>query len=414
MGDIVVGIDIGTSKVCTVIGRVDRDGQVEILGKGMEACTGVKKGVIVDMESTARSIRNSVDQAESMAGMKVVSAYVNIAGLHVSVINNKTDMNVSGDNREVTRKDVEKLLYSAGNIAIPEDRQIIDVIPRQYILDGYDEIIDPVGMVGVKLEADVDVITGKITSVQNILKSMEKAGVKIEGLVVEALATSEVAVTQEEKDMGCILIDIGGGTTDISVFKNKKMILYDSLPVGGDHITNDISIGLKVPYTEAERVKREYELALTSLIKNDQEVSVADLSDNRKKTVKVSGIVEIIEARVYEIFSLCQERLQKSGIDTQPGAGVILSGAGISYVDGGMQLAYEVFDLPVRVASHKLMGISKIEFATAAGIVKYVSQNRKNGGGTGGVRVQPPKPAKRDAGFFKKVARFFGDIFFVL
>jgi cell division protein FtsA len=414
VSEIVVGIDIGTSKVCTVIGRVARDGQVEILGKGMETCTGVKKGIIVDIESTARSIRNSVDQAESMADMKVVSAHVNIAGLHVSVINNRNSMSVSGDNREVTRKDVERLLYTAGSITIPEDRQIIDVIPRQFILDGYDEIIDPAGMVGVKLEADVDVITGKITSVQNILKSMERAGIKIEGLVVEALGTSEIVVSMEEKDMGCILIDIGGGTTDISVFKNKKMIFYDSLPVGGDHITNDISIGLKILYTEAERVKREYELALTTLIKNDQEATVSDLSDNRKKTVKVSEIVEIIEARVYEIFSLCNERLQKAGVTVQLGAGVILSGAGISYVDGGMQLAYEVFDLPIRVASHKLAGISKIEFATAAGIVKYISLHRKNGSSAGGVKVQQPKGAKRESGLFKRVSRFFSEFFFLL
>jgi cell division protein FtsA len=311
----------------------------------------------------------------------------------------------------VTAKDVERVIYASKDVSIPEDRQIIDIIPRQYIIDGYDEIVDPVGMVGVKLEVETDVIAGKITSVQNIVKSMEKAGLKIDGLIVEALGTSEALLTSEEKEMGVVMIDVGGGVTDISVFKNKKLIFYDSIPVGGDHITSDISIGLKIPYQEAERLKRQYELALTSLIKNDQEISVSELNDSRKKTVKVSEVVEIIEARVQEIFTLCYDLLQNSNISGSLSAGIVLAGGGISYVDGSVQLAYEVFDMPTRIAAYKTAVISKPEYATAVGIVKYVSYNHKGNSHGSDIKVSKKKPVKNEEGFFKKIIKVISEFF---
>ncbi|MCX7922355.1 MAG: cell division protein FtsA [Clostridia bacterium] len=415
MGEIIVGVDIGTSKVCTIIGQLNKDNNIDILGRGIDSCTGVKKGVIIDIDSTANSIKSSLAQAESEANLKVASAFVNIAGTHVTLLNSRNSINISGENREITAQDVEKLLHTAGNVPIPEDRQIIDVIPRQYIVDGYDEIVDPVGMAGVRLEADVDIVAGKITSVQNIVKSMDRAGLKIDGLVLEALATSEVTLTPDEKEMGVIMIDIGGGITDISVFRNKKLLFYDSIPVGGDHITSDISIGLKIPNSEAEKIKREFGLALTSLIKNDQDVIVNDVSENKKKSVRVSEVVEIIEARVYEIFSLCGELLQKSGISGSFGAGVVLTGGGVSYADGVMQLAYEVFDLPVRIANHKLAGIPKLEQATAAGIVKYVSSYCKEGSQGSSVKVHKQKSKKKESkGIKGKILKFFNDLFFTI
>lgn len=411
MGDIIVGIDIGTSKVSTIIGRVNKANEIEVLGEGIDSCGGIKKGIIVDIESTAKSIRNSVGQAEAAANLKAVSAYLNIMGTHVSVINNRSWINVTNEDREITKKDVDRVLYSAKDVPIPEDRQIIDVIPRQYIIDGYDEIIDPVGMVGVRLEVEADIIAGKITSVQNIVKSAEKAGLRIDGLVVEALATSEVILTPDEKDMGVIMLDIGGGVTDISVFKNKKLIFYDSIPVGGDHITSDISIGLKISNSDAEKIKRQYELALTSLIKNDQEIFVYDVNENRKKSVKVSGVVEIIEARVYEIFSLCSNLLRNAGIAGNFQAGVVLTGGGISYVDGGKQLAAEVFELPVRIASLKLSEISKPEFITASGIVKYVSNHRRGGKAGSEVKVQKPKGSEKSINLSGKLGNFLKKLF---
>lgn len=411
MDEIVVGIDIGTSKVCSAIGKVDKAGQLQLLGVGSEPCAGVRKGIIVDIESTYASIKSSLEKAETMSNLKVGSAYVNIMGTHVSVVNNRSDLNISSENREITERDVDRILYSAKDISVPEDRQIIDIIPRQYIIDGYDEIVDPVGMVGVKLEVDADVIVGKITSVQNIVRSMERAGIRVDGLVVESLAVSEIALTPEEKEMSVLMIDVGGGITDISLFRNKRLVLCDSIPVGGDHITNDISIGLKIPFAEAEKVKREYGLALKSLIKNDQEFSVFDINENKKKTIKVSEVVEIIEARVFEIFSLVRELVDSYDLEEKKPSNIVLTGGGIMYADGCIQLANEVFNVPVRVVSVKNLGLTKHEHITAAGIVKYISQVRKGDSGASQVRQLKQKAHKKESGFFKKIGRLFNSLF---
>lgn len=411
MGDLIVGIDIGTSKVCTVIGRVGKSSSLEIIGKGLVPCNGLKKGIIVDIESVASAIRASVDEAEAAANIKVGSAFVNIHGMHVDVINNKSWINIANSNREIGKKDVESLLYTVRDIDIPDDRQLIDVIPRQFIIDGYDEIIDPTGMVGTRLEVDADILAGKITSVQNIIKSLERAGIRIDGIVAEAYGTGEVLLNAEEKDIGVIMLDIGGGVTDISVYQGKRLVFYDSIPVGGDHITSDISIGLKISTAEAEKIKRQYELALTSLIKNDQEISIFDINENKKKNVKISEVVEIIEARVFEIFSLCRNLAEKAGVLDSLAAGVVLTGGGISYVDGNKQLANEVFELPVRVASLNHMGITKPEFIAASGIIKYVASIRKGYSSAIENKLQKPKAVREKPGILSKITTFFKEIF---
>lgn len=411
MGDLIVSIDIGTSKVCAMVGRVSKNSQLDIIGKGLVQCSGIKKGMIVDIESTAASIRSAIEEAESSANLKVGSAYVNIHGMHVSVINNKSWTGISNSNREITQKDMDSVLYSVRDIDIPDDRQLIDVIPRQFIIDGYDEIIDPVGMVGTRLEVDADVIAGKITSVQNIIKSVERANIRIDGIVAEAFATGEIVLTPDEKDMGVIMLDIGGGVTDISVFQGKRLIFYDSIPVGGDHITNDIAIGLRISNIEAEKIKREFELALTSLIKNDQEITVLDINENKRKNVKVSEAVEIIEARVYEIFSLCRNQIQKSGFSKNLNGGIVLTGGGISYVDGNKQLAQEVFEMPVRVASVNQQGISKPEYMAAAGIIRYIANIRKGGSLATEIKIQKGGAKVKSDGALQKIIRFFKEIF---
>lgn len=412
MGDLIVSVDIGTSKVGSIIGRVNKNSQLEILGRGMSPCNGLKKGVIVDIDGTAACIRNAVEEAEAAANMKVGSAFVNIHGMHVSVINNKSWLSIANGNREITARDIDSLLHEVSDIEISEDRQLIDVIPRQFIIDGYDEIIDPVGMVGTKLEVDADVVVGKITSVQNILKSIERAGIQIDGIVAEAFATGEICLTPDERDIGVILLDIGGGVTDISVFQGKRLVFYDSIPVGGDHITNDIAIGLRISNTEAEKIKRQFELALTSLIKNDQEISVFDINENRKKNVKVSEVVEIIEARVYEIFSLCRNQLARAGSLVQPDGGVVLTGAGISYVDGSKQLAQEVFEVPVRVVqAGQLQGVSKPEFITSAGIIRYVATVKKGTSHASEIKLKKPGNAQPKASIIDKIIQFFKEIF---
>lgn len=411
MGDLIVGIDIGTSKICAAIGRVGKNSSLEIVGRGMVPCNGLKKGIIVDIESVAASIRAAVEEAEAAANIKVGSAFVNIHGMHVNVINNKSGLSISNSNREISRKDVESLLYAVRDIEIPDDRQLIDVIPRQFIIDGYDEIIDPTGMVGTRLEIDADIIAGKITSVQNIIKSLERAGIRIDGIVAEAFAAGEIVLTAEEKDIGVIMLDVGGGVTDISVFQGKRLVFYDSIPVGGDHITSDISIGLKISNAESEKIKRQYELALTSLIKNDQEISVFDVNENRKKNVKISEVVEIIEARVYEIFSLCRNQVMKAGVSGDLAGGVVLTGGGISYVDGNKQLAAEVFELPVRVASLNHIGITKPEYITAAGIIKYMASVRKGSSSAIESKLQKAGKVKKKTGILNKIVKFIKEIF---
>lgn len=410
MGDLIVSIDIGTSNVCTLIGRVNNYTQLEIVGRGMTPCNGLKKGVIVDIDSTASSIRDSIEKAELAANMRVGSAYVNIHGMHVNVINNTGQLNIDGN--EITHHDIENILQEVSSIEIPEDRQLIDVIPRQYIIDGYDEIIEPAGMVGTRFEVDADILTGKITSVQNIIKSMERAGVQIDGIVAEAFATGEISLTQDERDIGVVLLDVGGSVTDVSVFHAKRLVFYDTIPVGGDHITNDIAIGLRITNVEAEKIKRQFELALTSLIKNDQEISVFDINENKKKDVKVSEVVEIIEARVYEIFSLCKNMLDKAGVTVPDSGSVVMTGAGISYVDGCKQLANEVFELPVRtVQAGQIQGVSKPEYIAAAGIIKYVSNVKKGSSHASEIKLKKPVSKKKEATFFSKLVQFFKDIF---
>lgn len=410
MGELIVSIDIGTSKVCALIGRVNSYTQLDIAGRGMAPCNGLKKGVIVDIDSTAASIKSAVEEAESAANMRVGSAYVNIHGMHVNIINNRSFMTMNG--REITYNDVNSILHEVRDIEIPEDRQLIDVIARQYIIDGYDEIVDPVGMVGTGLEIDADIITGKITSVQNIIKSMERSGIKIDGIVAEAFATGEISLSQDERDIGVVMLDVGGSVTDVSVYQGKRLVFYDTIPVGGDHITNDIAIGLRISNTEAEKIKRQFELALTSLIKNDQEISVLDINENKKKDVKVSEVVEIIEARVYEIFSLCKNLLDKAGVVVPKSGSVVMTGAGISYVDGCKQLANEVFELPVRVVqAGQLPGVSKPEFIASAGMLRYVANLRKGGSHASEIKLKKTSNIPPRESFFSKIVQFFKRLF---
>jgi len=411
VSDVIVGVDIGTTKVSTVIGKTNSTGEIEILGKGIESCSGIKKGIIVDIDATSSSIQSAVRKAEAQAEVKVVSAYVNISGLHVDIINHKTYTNIMNDNKEISRHDVEKLLYSAGTISISEDSEIIDVVPRQFIVDGYDGINDPVGMKGTKLEGDFDVVVGKIISVRNIVRSMEKAGIRVDGLIAEGFTAGECILLPDEKDMGVILIDVGGGTTEVSVYKEEKLVMNKCIPVGGDHITNDLSIALKMTYSESEKIKRQFQLALTALIKNDQEISVSDLSESFKKNIKVSDAIEVIEARVYEIFSLCREMVNENCPGSY-GAGVVLSGNGIAPLDGAMQLAYDVFDIPVRVAVPKLKNINTLEYCTAAGMVKYIARLDKEGS-TISIKSLPKTNRKtRDKTFLKKALSALKEFFY--
>jgi cell division protein FtsA len=410
--DLIVSIDIGTSKVCVIVGRIDKTNYIDIIGKEIVGTSGVKKGIIVDIDHTAEAIKACLNAIECAQGIIINSAFVNILGMHVDIINNASSINIDSPDHEITRDDVDRLLYQVGKISIPEDRQVIDIIPRYFSIDGYDDIADPIGMVGVNLKVHADILVGRITSVKNIVKSVEKAGIKIDGIIAEAYATGGLLLTDDEKESGSVLIDIGGGVTDISVFKNNRLLFYDSIPVGGDHITNDISVGLRISYKEAEKIKRKYELALTSLINNDQEITVNDVGQDSEKNVMVSEVVEIIEARVYEILSLCADSISKSDILNQIGSGVVLTGGGISYIDGNKQLASEIFGLPARIASYRISEGLKPEFYTAAGIIKYVSGAVKDiGKELNQVDIIKQKSVGKGVSFIDKILNFFNRLF---
>ena len=411
MGELVVAIDIGTSKVCALCGQISKSGAVETIAKALAPCTGMKKGMIVDIDNVARAIINAIRQIETSAGARIGSAYINVMGLHVDVFTNNAAVIVSGENREISKNDVDKLLYAVRNVDIMGDVQIIDVIPRQYIIDGYSGITEPVGMIGANVELEADIVTGKMNSITNIIKCIESAGIKIDGLVISGQALSEMILSPEEMEMGVIMIDVGGSVTDVSVFKNGHLFFYESVLVGGEHITSDISIGMKIPYSDAERIKKEYDLALTTLIRKDQELYVNDINDNARKRVYVSEIVEVIEARVYEIMALCRDVLNENRVEFNFGAGVVLTGGGVAYFDGNKQIANAVFGLPVRVYPDRNFKSQRIESTLAEGIVKHVARMGK--GARYGSDVQLAKVREPGTGpnIFSKIGDLLKRIF---
>ncbi|WP_265444777.1 cell division protein FtsA [Acetivibrio straminisolvens] len=413
MDDIISCIDIGTTKVCAMVAKLDENGNVEVLGKATEPCSGVKKGVIVDIDSVSNALKSCIQKVRALLNIDIESVYVNVMGSHVDVFCNKGSVDVSRQDHQITSADVQKVLKKVEDVKLPENVQIIDVIPRQYIVDGCDEIVDPVGMAGVKLELEADVVVGKITTFNNIVKSLENANVKVNGFIAESLAVGDLVLNPEEKEIGAILIDVGGGVTNISVYKNKCLFLYDSIPVGGDHITNDISIGLKVSLNDAEKLKREYGLALTSIISNDYDITINEISENTKRTIKVSEVVEIIEARVQEIFSLCREMVEREGILNGFTGGVVLAGGGISYIDGSIQSAKEIFGLPVRVVSYKSLGVKSAEHVTAMATIRYVANRIKSETKSGGTKNNKPnrQKQKKEFGFLKKIVSLFNGLF---
>ena len=411
MRELVVAIDIGTSKICALCGQINKAGQVDTLAKAVIPCAGMRKGLITDIESVSRAISEALGKLENDAGARIGSAYINVMGLHVDVLTNKTATGVSGDTREISKNDVDRLMYSIRNVNIPMDAQIIDVIPRQFIIDGYNGITEPIGMIGSNVELEADIITGKIASITNIIKCIENAGVKIDGLVISGQALSEVILSPEEMEMGVILLDVGGSITDISVFKNGRLFFYESIPVGGDHITNDISIGMKIPYSDAERLKKEYKLALSSLIDKNMELFLNDINDNARKRVYVSEIIEIIEARVREILTICHDLLYENRVEFNFGAGVVLTGGGIAYLDGNKQLANEIFRLPVKVFPERNIKNQKTETLLAEGIVKHVARMGK--GTRYGSDVQLAKKREPGSGsnVFSKIIELLKRIF---
>lgn len=376
----IVGLDIGTTKICTVVGEI-RDGQIDIIGIGTSPSKGLRKGVVINIESTVQSIRKAVEEAELMAGCHITSVYAGIAGGHIKGVNSHGVIAVK--NKEITLNDVKRVVDAASAIAIPMDREVIHVIPQEFIVDDQDGIRDPVGMSGVRLEGKVHIITGAITSAQNIIKCANKAGLDVDDIVLEQLGSSEAVLTLEEKELGAAIIDIGGGTTDLIIFSNGSIKHTAVFSLAGSHVTNDISVGLRTPIEEAEKIKIRYGCALTSMVRKDETIEVPSVGGRKPRILSRQTLAEIIEPRMEEILSIVHDEIVKIGYRNMIVSGLILTGGG-AILEGVPELAEQIFNLPVRRGTP--IGIEGLVdlvnsplYATGVGLVLYGCRNRSKG-----------------------------------
>ena len=343
--NIVVGLDIGTTKVCALVAEVTEDNRIKIAGIGTSPSKGLRKGAVVNIEDTVASIRNAVRKAEQMAGVEIKGVYTGIAGGHINGLNSRGMVAIK--NQDVTLADIDRAIEAARAVAIPPDREILHVIPQEFIVDGQDGIKNPLGISGVRLEVQVHIITGAITSVQNIVKSINKAGLEVLDIILQPLASSEAVLTPDEKDLGVVLVDIGGGTTDMAIFVNGAVSHTAVIPIGGNHLTNDIAVGLRTPTAEAERIKTLYGCALPSLVKETAQIEVSSVGGRPPHYISRQRITEIIEPRVEEIFDYVAKEIKKVNHADMLSSGIVLTG-GSCTMEGIVDMAERVTGMPVR------------------------------------------------------------------
>lgn len=375
--NIVVGLDIGTTKICVVVGQKNKNGSVDIIGVGTAPSTGLRKGVVINIDATVESIKQAVKEAEKMCGLQIRNATVGIAGGHIKSFNSRGIIAVK--NREVTKKDVERVIESASAVDIPIGSEVLHVIPQQFILDGQSEIKDPIGMSGVRLEVDVHIVTGAVTSAQNIMKSCERAGISVNDIVLEQLASSEAVLSDDEKEIGVCLIDGGGGTTDMVVFKKGAIHHTAVLQLGGNNFTRDLSIGLNTPESEAERIKKLHGCVWLDKIMDDDYVEVPSVGGRPPRKISRAVLTQILQARAEEIFQMFLGELQKNDLVEMIGGGVVLTG-GISNFEGIEELASTIFEMPVRVGKPQNIGglvdiVDDPIYATGVGLAIYSAKN---------------------------------------
>ncbi len=378
---IVVGLDIGTTKVCAIVAAVNDGEQVDIIGVGTTPSKGLRKGVVINIDTTVDSIKKAVEEAELMAGVPIQGVYAGIAGGHIKGFNSHGVVAVKS--REVTKKDVERVIEAAQAVAMPLDREVIHILKQEFIVDDQDEITDPLGMSGVRLEAKVHIVTGAVTSAQNVIKCCNRAGLDVLDIVLEPLASSVAVLTEEERDLGVALVDIGGGTTDIAIFRGGTIKHSAVLALGGNNLNNDIAYGLRTPASAADKIKRQFGCALSEMVEKGDEVEVISVGGHKPKQISRKYLAEIIEPRAEEIFSLINQEILRSGQEDRVASGVVLTG-GTVIMNGMPELAEQVFDLPVRRGYPQDIGglvdiVNSPMFATAVGLVKFASEHRGEG-----------------------------------
>jgi cell division protein FtsA len=344
---LITGLDVGTTKICCVIAEWSAETTVDVVGIGTSPCRGLRKGQVVNIDSTVESIKRAVGEAEQMAGVEVSAVLAGVAGGHIRGVNTRGVVAVSGKHREVGPADVERALEAARAITLPADREIIHVLPQAFVVDDQDGVRDPLGMSGVRLQVEVHIVTGAVTSVHNLIRSVNRAGLQVQDIVLQPLASAEAAVSEEEKELGVLLLDLGGGTTDVALFRDGAIWYSAVLPLGGDHISNDIAVGLRTPLGEAEELKKRHGSALTALVREDEVIDVPSVGGRKPRQLSRQILSEIIQPRVEEIFTLVARDLARAGLEDAAAAGAVVTG-GSCLMPGVPELAEQVFDLPAR------------------------------------------------------------------
>ncbi len=392
-GNMIVGLDIGTTKICAVVSELNEKG-AEIIGVGTYPSVGLRKGVVVNIDNTVDSIQRSMEEAELMAGREIGSVFIGIAGSHIKGFNSHGVIAVKG--QEVSQEDVDRVIDAARAVAIPLDREVIHILPQEYIVDEQGGILDPVGITGVRLEAKVHIVTGAVTAAQNLIKCANRAGLDVVDIVFQPLASAEAVLTQEEKDLGVALVDFGGGTTDLALFTESAIKHTAVLGLGGNNLTNDIAVGLRTPSKEAEQIKIDHGSCLNSLVDKDQMIEVPSVGGRKPRLLSRHILSEILEPRVEEIFTLVDQEIERTGLKELLASGVVITG-GSALLPGIAEIADQVFQLPTRIGyPQRISGLVDVVngpmFATAVGLVLY------------GMEHQPQRKFRiRDGNIFNRV-----------
>ena len=394
----IVALDIGSTKTSALVGEQDDDGAVKFAALGAAESKGWRKGQIVNLDLAVSSIRRAVEEAETLVGVPVESALIGVAGGHVRGVNSRAGITIGTRARDVQREDVRRAIEAAKGVILPEDREVLHVLPQEFFLDGQDNIRDAIGMVGQRLEANVHIVTASGTATQNVVTAVNRAGVRVDDTVLEPLASAEACLTQDERELGACLLDIGGGTTELIAYTAGVVRHTAAIPVGGDHFTNDLAVGLRTPIPEAEKIKRERACALRELLFEDVPIEIASVGDRPPRTIFTRMLSDIVEPRAQELLILVRDELRRAGLETQIPAGIVLTGGGAN-LRGLTELAEKIFNLPVRVAVPRGLAemsdeVSRPEYATAVGLVLYGARARRQAGA-------------RPAGFMGKLKSMF-------
>ena len=380
--NMIVGLDIGTSKVVAIVGQTTADGTMEIVGIGSQPSRGMKKGVVVDIEATVRSIQRAVEEAELMAGCHIHTVYAGIAGSHVRSLNSHGIVAIR--DREVAQADIDRVIHAAQAVAIPADQKTLHVLPQEYVVDNQEGVREPIGMSGVRLEAKVHLVTCAVNAAQNIEKCVRRCNLEVDDIILEQLASAHAVLTEDERELGVCIVDIGGGTTDIAIFTEGAILHTANIPIAGDQVTNDIAMALRTPKQHADEIKIKYACALTQLAGADETIKVPSVGDRPPRTLSRQNLAEVVEPRYDELFTLVQAEIRRSGYEDLIPGGIVLTG-GSSKIEGAVDLAEEIFHMPVRLGSPQgISGLIDVVknpiYSTAVGLLLYGQRMEKEGG----------------------------------